>query len=308
MKNLLVMKRMLILLLTTATFSGCGSETPETDAYGNFEVTEINVSAPLAGKIMYLKPEEGSNVGKGELIGLIDTTQLHLRKKQLEAQQQLILSRKPNIATQIEVLQEQMQNATREHDRFKQLANEGAATSKQVDELQDRISVLQKQIQNARSQMGPVNNEYEMIATQIEQVESQIEDATIEAPMDATVILKLAEASEIVQPGMALLRIAKTDTLTLRAFVSGSQLNKIGLGQQVSVFIDKSRDEMEEYKGTIRWIASQAEFTPKIIQTKEERVDLVYAVKIAVPNPQGTLKIGMPAEVVLDHSRMTMDD
>ena len=271
-------------------------------------MTEITISAPLAGEIIYLTPDEGSTVQQGEVIGLIDTTQLHLRKKQLLAQQRLILSRQPGIATQIEVLQEQKRNAKREYERFQNLAKEGAATQKQVDDLQDRLAVLEKQIQNVRSQMGPVSNEYDMVSTQVELLNSQIEDATIEAPISATVILKLAEASEMVQPGMPLLRIAKMDTLLLKAFVSGVQLNEISLGQQVTVLTDKSEEEMESHQGTVRWIAGQAEFTPKIIQTKEERVDLVYAVKIAVPNPESKLKIGMPAEVVLNDGRRMIDD
>ncbi len=295
------MKKSIFSLLVVIVLWSCGNNRIETDAFGNFEVTEINLSAPLAGEIMYLTPEEGSTIKQGQLVGLIDTTQLYLRKKQLMAQQQLILSRQPGIATQIEVLQEQKNNARREYERFQKLAKEGAATPKQVDDLQDRLVVLEKQIQNVRSQMGPVSHEYKMVSAQIEQIESQIADASIVAPISATVIVKLAEASEMVQPGMPMLRIAKMDTLMLRAFVSGTQLNKIKLGQQVTVLTDESKEKMVSHQGIVRWISSQAEFTPKIIQTKEERVDLVYAVKIAVPNPEGKLKIGMPAEVALDY-------
>lgn len=300
------MKKSIIYLIIIALF-GCNNNQRTADAYGNFEADEITISAQTTGKIQYFKVKEGERIQEGQLLAFIDTTHLHLQKRKLIAQQNLIKSRIPGILTQIEVLAEQKKNALRELKRFQTLAKEGAATQKQVDDLQDRIQVLEKQILNVRSQNEPILQEYEMVEVQIEQVLEQIDDAQVKAPVNASVLLKISEEHELASPGKPLLRIANLDTLNLRVFVSGSQLDDIAVNQQVTVLIDQDKNSYRQFTGRLIWIADQAEFTPKTIQTKNERVDLVYAVKIRVANDQGRLKIGMPAEVIFNNPENNED-
>lgn len=281
--------------LVMLTFS-CQHKKQVSDAYGNFEATELTVSAQTAGKIEFLAVTEGETLQEGQYVGQIDSTQLHLRKQQLKANAQAIQARSPNIASQVAVLLAQKRNAEKELDRFRKLAADGAATQKQVDDLQAQVDVLARQVQAIQTQHAPLVNELQMVQAQIEQVEEQIEDAGIKVPITGKVLLKVAEAREMANIGTPLFLIASLDTLTLRAYISGGQLSHIQLGQTTEVLIDQDADTFKKLRGKVTWISDQAEFTPKAIQTKDERVDLVYAVKVRVPN-DGSLKIGMPGEI-----------
>jgi HlyD family secretion protein len=276
----------------------CSGNHQMPDAYGNFEATEIRVPAMASGRIIFLSAEEGTRVEKGQVLGQIDTTHLHLRKEQLRASYVAALARKPGITTQTDVLEDQKRSAEKELKRFRRLAEEGAVAQKQADDLADHISLIDKQIKNIKSQHGPLIGELKVIETQMAQIDQQIADSRIIAPLTGVILTKLAEAHEFVNIGSHLYRIADLDTLILKAYVSGAQLREIILGQPVKILVDKNIDSYEQYPGTISWIASTAEFTPKTIQTKDERTSQVYAIKIKVPNPEGIMKIGMPGEVL----------
>lgn len=287
-----------ILIYSSLVMAGvaCQQNNKVADAYGNFETTEVTVSAEIAGKIQSLQVTEGQTLQQGQYVGLIDTTQLYLKKQQLQAQARTIQSRSPGVTSQVAVLLEQKSNAEKELKRFQALAQEGAATQKQVDDLQAQVAVLERQIQSARTQQDPLVSEQQMIQTQIAQVEEQLQDAKIQAPITGRVLLKIAEPGEMATIGTPLFQMASLDTLQLKVYISGSQLAQVKLGQEAEVLIDSSADAYKKLRGIVTWISDQAEFTPKVIQTKEERVDLVYAVKVRVPN-DGSLKIGMPGEV-----------
>lgn len=289
------MKKALFLFLITAV--ACSGDTSEPDAYGNFEATEITVSAEYPGKILRLEVKEGQKLQKGEVIGLIDTAKLHLQKQQVAAKNRVLRARFPGISSELEVIEQQRENLLQEIERFRTLADKGAAPAKQADDLEDQVAVLEKRVKAVQSQNQPLSAEMALNNVQVELLELQIQDAIIRAPVSGTVLLKLAETGEVVTTGMPLLHMADLDTLVLRAFVSGAQLDDVVIGDRVQVLTDKDEETYHEHTGTLTWVASEAEFTPRSIQTKEERVDQVYAIKIDVPN-DGTLKIGMPAEVL----------
>jgi HlyD family secretion protein len=268
------------------------------DGYGNFEATEITVSSEANGKIEFLKLEEGDELEEGAIIGLIDTLQLHLSKQQLLASKATVASKSGSVWSQIEVLNEQLKTAQSEKDRVQNMFSENAATQQQVDETTSRVNVLKKQMQNVETQNAPIVNEVKSIVAKVAQIDDQIKKSKIKNPITGTVLTKYAEPGEITAFGKPLYKLANLKELTLRVYISETQLAGIALGQNVTVKID-SEDGMKSYKGSIYWISSSAEFTPKIIQTKEERVNLVYAVKVRVEN-DGSLKIGMPAEMWID--------
>lgn len=290
------MKALLKVIPIITLLAACQQEEGASDAYGNFEANEITLSAEVAGKILAFDPREGDQLRKGQFIAQQDTIQLHLKKQELQAGINAIKARQPGIASRLDVLKEEKTNTERELERFRMLAKEGAATAKQVDDLQDRLEVLEKQIASARTEFGPLAAEMETMEVRIAQLNEQIEDAHLTAPMQGTLLVKLAEAHEMVNTATPLLRMAALDHLDLRAYISGAQLDDVQLGQEVEVLIDQDEDNFHRLKGTVSWISDKAEFTPKIIQTKAERVDLVYAIKVRVKN-DGRLKIGMPGEV-----------
>ncbi|MGK7396044.1 MAG: HlyD family secretion protein [Candidatus Cyclobacteriaceae bacterium M3_2C_046] len=297
---------MILLLPLFLWLLSCSNQEEMADAYGNFESTEITVSAQNAGQIKFLRVEEGLNYIQGQLVGLIDTTQLHLKKKQIMAQKEVIRSRQPSISAQMEVMEVQKVHAEKELERFQKLARQGAATEKQVDDLQDQVNVLEKQIQQIATQNRPLISELSSVQVQIDQIEEQLQDACIYTPISGQVLLKMMEETEMVAPGTPIFKMAKLDTMTLRAYITGSQLDDIQIGQQVSVLIDQNQTAYHELTGKISWIASEAEFTPTGIKTREERADQVYAIKVKVPNPEGQLKIGMPGMVLIKN--MTEND
>lgn len=293
------MKRISIIITQVLLFGvlvSCSDE-QKADGYGNFEATEITVSAEANGKIKYLNLEEGVLLEKGELVGIIDTLQLHYNKKQLRASKRSVSSKSRNVLSQIGVLEEQLKTAKNERDRINKMYEEEAATKRQLDEVQGRVSVLEQQIKSVETQNAPILNELETLDVQIAKTQDQIEKSKIINPVKGTVLSKYAEPGEITAFGRPIYKIADLDEMTLRVFISETQLSDVNIGEEVNVKIDAA-EEMKTFPGKISWISSSAEFTPKIIQTKDERVNLVYAVKILVKN-DGSLKIGMPAEMWL---------
>lgn len=271
------------------------SDSEKADGYGNFEATEITVSAEAQGKLQLLKVEEGQVLEKEMLVGLVDTLQLYLNKQQLLASKETVASKSGGVWSQISVLQEQLQTAKSEQERVKNMFKEDAATQRQLDQANSQVDVLKKQIENVESQNAPIVNEVKSIDAKIAQINDQIEKSKIENPVKGTVLTQYAEPSEIVSFGRPLYKIADLNLMTLRVYVSQPQLASIKIGQEVTVKIDDG-EKLKSYSGKIDWISDTAEFTPKIIQTKEERANLVYAVTIKVKNDD-SLKIGMPAEM-----------
>ncbi len=291
--------------LTTAAIgilflAGCNRNTSQFDASGTFEATETIISAEAAGTIKALNIEEGEALHAGDAIGYIDSTQLYLKKRQVEAQIAAALSRRPDINSQVAALQEQLKAAQREQQRISNLVKADAATQKQLDDATTQIDVIKKQIDALESSLGitsqSINQESVPLKVQIDQLNDQLAKCRLVNPLEGTVLTKYAEANEVATPGKPLYKIADLGTVILRAYVTGDQLSQLKLNQQVKVFTDNGKDKYREYPGTISWISSTAEFTPKTIQTKDERANLVYALKIRVKN-DGLLKLGMYAEV-----------
>ncbi len=290
------MKKQYILIATflLGTLLSC-SNGEKADGYGNFEATEIIVSSEANGKLEFLNLEEGQIIEKGAVIALVDTLQLYLNKQQLLASKETVASKSGGVWSQVSVLNEQLQTAKLEQQRIQKMFADKAATQRQMDVANSQADVLKKQIQNVETQNAPIVNEVKAIEAKVAQINDQIAKSKITNPISGTVLTKFAEPGEIVSFGKPLYKIANMDEMTLRVYLSETQLANIKIGQQVTVKID-SGEEMKDYEGSISWISASAEFTPKIIQTKEERVNLVYAVKVNVKN-DGSLKIGMPAEM-----------
>jgi len=287
----------IIIALTIVSLAACNKNNDKADGYGNFEATEITISAEANGKIEFLNLEEGTVLEPNATIGLIDTTQLYLNKQQLLASKTTIFSKSKNVLSQTNVLQEQLKTTLIEQKRVQNMYAENAATKRQVDEVEGKVNVLKEQIKSVGTQDAPILNEAKSIDVQIEKINDQIEKSKITNPIKGTVLAKYAEPNEITAFGKPLYKIADLSEMTLRVYFSETQLPSIKIGQEVTVSID-NKEGTKPYKGTISWISSSAEFTPKVIQTKEERVNLVYAAKVTVKN-DGSLKIGMPAEVKL---------
>ena len=285
------------ILLTAITIISCNKNNEKADAYGNFEATEITVSSESNGKIEFLNVEEGAQLIKGSLVGLIDTLQLHYNREQLKASIETVQSKSTSVLSQINVLNEQLKTAKIEQTLIQNMYAENAATKRQIDEIDGKVKVIEKQISSVQTQNAPILNEIKSIKVQIEKLDDQIKKSKISNPVDGTVLTKYAEPSEITAFGKPLYKIANLNEMELRVYVTETQLAQIKIGQKVTVAIDADNDT-KKYEGNITWISAQAEFTPKVIQTKEERANLVYAVKVAVKN-DGSLKIGMPAEVWL---------
>jgi HlyD family secretion protein len=287
--------KQLFTFLILINLVACNKNNDKADGYGNFEATEVTISAEASGKIEYLNLEEGAILAPNTQVGLIDTIQLYLSKQQLIASKNTIASKSGNVLSQSAVLIEQLKTTVIEQKRIQNMFAENAATKRQVDEINGKVNVLNEQIKSIKTQEAPISNEQKSIDVQIEKANDQIKKCKIINPFQGTVLAKYSEANEITNFGKPLYKIADISEMTLRIFISEKQLNQIVIGQKVIVKIDTEED-MKSYPGTIYWIASSAEFTPKIIQTKEERANLVYAVKVKVKN-DGSLKIGMPAEM-----------
>ena len=297
------MKKTLIILSATIMLASCASEENAFDATGTFEAKEIIVSTGVGGKIIQLKAEEGYSLTANARVGTIDTTPLYLRKLQLQAQIKAVLSKQPDINSQIAALQEQIKTANTEKMRIDNLVAAGVGTQKQADDIRSQIAVLQKQLDAQQTALQitsqSIYQEVAPLTMQIAQVDDQLVQSAILNPVKGTVLTLYAEQGEFTTPGKAIYKIADLSTMTLRAYISGAQLAQIKIGQQVTVKIDNGEKKYSELPGTIYWISEKAEFTPKTIQTKEERANLVYAIKVKVPN-NGQIKIGMYGELILN--------
>ena len=269
------------------------------DAYGNFEAEEVTVSSQATGELRSFIPVEGARLERGAIIGVVDTVQLGLDLAQLIAQRQSTGARTSAAEEQIRVLEAQVGIAKRAYDRMLRLAEEKAATAQQVDQAERDYRTLLAQIEAARSQRNSVASEIGSTDARIAQIRDRIVRARISNPVSGTVLSTFVKQGEVVQAGQPLYKVASLDSLTLRAYVTEPQLTSLRLGQRVEVRVDKGDGSLMTVSGIVAWIASKAEFTPTPIQTREERADLVYAVKIRVANPAGTLKIGMPADLDL---------
>ena len=278
--------------------SSCNSNNDLADGYGNFEAVETTISAEANGKLIKFDVTEGQQLKKNTVIGYIDTIQLSLKKEQLKASKKVIASKSKGVLSQINVLKSQLKTAEISKKRIVNLIAANAGTQKQLDDINGKIDMLKQQIISVETQNAPIINELKSLDVQVKQLEDQISKSVIVNPVNGTVLVKYAEPNEITGFGRPLYKIADLSKLQLRVFISETQLPDIKIGQEVTVKIDQGK-EMKSYSGIVSWVASEAEFTPKIIQTKEERVNLVYAVKIDVEN-DGSLKIGMPAEMWIE--------
>ena len=289
-------------LLVGSLLLSCRENQRDFDATGTFEAQEIIVSAEVSGTIRELDLHEGSQLRNGQVLGWIDSTQLYLRKKQLEAQIGAILSKRPSIATQLASYNVQMETAERDLRRVRNLHKAEAATQKQVDDAVAQVDIIRRQMEAHRSALDISSrglvSETLPLSAQIAQIDDQLQHARIVSPVNGTVLNQYSEAHELVVPGKPLFKIADLSYLHLRAFVTGNQLPDLKLNQPVKVYVDSGTHAYREYEGTLIWISDKAEFTPKTIQTREERSDLVYATKVRVKN-DGFLKIGMYGEIKL---------
>ena len=281
--------------------SACGNGTPDYDATGTFEATEVIVSAEAAGKLLQLEVEEGTRLKAGEEVGLVDTVQLYLKKLQLEASMKSVESQRPDLAKQIAATKQQITTAQREKKRVENLLAAGAANQKQLDDWDAQVTLLQRQlIAQESSLMKSTNSLTEQgnsVSIQVAQVEDQLSKCHIQSPIEGTVLAKYAEAGELASVGKPLFKVGEVDRMYLRAYVTSEQLSQVKLGDKVTVYSDYGNSEQKAYPGVVTWISDRSEFTPKTILTKNERANLVYTVKIAVKN-DGSLKIGMYGGVV----------
>ena len=290
------MKKILFIALISIGIFACKTGEERSDAFGNFEADPVIVSSESSGKILELNIEKGQNIEEGILAALIDTVQIDLKLKQLDAQKEAVVARRQSIQSQISVYEEQISNLRTNEKRVENMLKDGAATQKQLDDITGQISVLERQIESTRTQYTSVNKELEVLDAQRAATRDMLDRCLVTAPGNGTVLETYVEQGELATPGKPLFKMANLDELTLKVYVSGTQLPQVKIGQEVNVLIDKSETENQTLKGKVSWVSSEAEFTPKIIQTKEERVKLVYAVKVLVKN-DGTLKIGMPGEI-----------
>ena len=283
-------------LMALVLFAGCSGNHQKSDAYGNFEAIEVTISAEASGKILRLDVQAGQVFEAGAVVGQIDPTDLAFRSAQLLAQREAGASKIANIQAQIDVQVQQQQNLLADKARTQKLLQDGAATTKQLDDVNAGLNLLEKQILATKTQNNSVRKELAVYDRQVEQIEDNIRKCRVVNPVAGTVLNKYAEAGEITGYGKALYNIANLSEMDLRVYVSGDQLPEVRLGDKVEVLIDRDKKTNRSLEGRVSWISSNAEFTPKTIQTKEERVNLVYAVRIKVKN-DGSLKIGMPGEV-----------
>lgn len=281
------------------TFASCGSSDEEYDATGTFESTEVIVSAESMGEILQFDIVEGQQLIKNQRIGIIDTTQLLLKKQQLMINQQSMLIRRPDMQKQLAALVQQIETAKIEKKRIMNLVNANAVNQKQLDDIDAQIAVLEKQLTAQKTLIENTNDgismDNEVLRIQIEQIDDQLNKSIISSPIDGIVLMKYAEIGELAAPGKALFKVADMNNMILRAYFTNDQLSRIKLGQTVKVNVESGKDD-KEYKATIIWISSKSEFTPKTIATRDERANMVYAVKISVKN-DGFLRIGMYGNV-----------
>lgn len=284
------------LLALAAILAGCRAD-DEPDAYGIFEAIEVTVSAEVGGRLVEFRPREGARLAAGDVVGLVDTSGTDLQRRELLSRRRAAQARAREVAAQVDVLLAQLETAGEEYRRFRRLLDDEAATAQQVNIREGEVRTLERRIDAARISRDAAAQEITALNDQIAQIERRLADSRIRNPADGHVLALYARRGEFVQPGAPLYDVAALDTLTLRAYVTGAQLASVQLGGVVSVSYDVDAGALGSRTGVVRHVADRAEFTPTPIQTRDERAEYVYAVEIDVPNPDGALKIGMPAEV-----------
>lgn len=298
-------KQAFLFVFILALATSCKKSGNDFDATGTFEATEVIISSEAMGKILDFNIIEGQEVVENQILGSIDSVQLYLKKQQLIASRKALVSRKPDTNKQLATLEQQIETAKSELKRIKNLVQANAVNHKQLDDVNAQIAVLEKQQIALKSSLELTNNsisaEEEALQIQIKQIEDQLNKCRICTPISGTILSKYAEEGELATPGKALFKVADTKNIILRAYISSNQLSLLKIGQKVQVFSDSGENESKKYDGTISWVASKAEFTPKTIQTRDERANLVYAVKISVVN-DGLLKIGMYGNLRIIHN------
>jgi HlyD family secretion protein len=291
------MKYKTLIIIAILFSAGCKNKSDQPDAYGNFEATEVIVSAETSGRILQFNPAEGTEIEKGAEIALIDTTIFHLQKAEINAEMKSVTSRIGSINAQNDILDQQITNLNVNIARIENMLKDDAATKKQYDDLTGQTAVLRKQIAANNTQNISVAAELSVCQSKEATLNEQIFRSSVKSPLKGTVIEKYSEAGEMTAIGKPLVKIADLSIVKLKVYVSGAQIGSLKLGQQCKVRTDNGKKGYNTFGGTISYISDKAEFTPKIIQTKEERVTFVYAVTIDVKN-DGTLKSGMPGEAI----------
>jgi len=308
------MRKIILSVMAAVSLAACKNNENKFDASGTFEATEVIVSSELNGKILSFNINEGDTVSANRVIGSIDAVGLSLQKEQVQASISSLNDKTVDVGPQVQLLQNQLAvqqsqlaNLQHEKQRIENLVKQDAATGKQLDDINAQIDVVKKQMvvtqqqinvqrSNISTQNKSILSESKPLQKRVAQFDDQLKRADIVNPINGTVLTKYAEAGEVTAAGKALYKIADLGVLKLRAYVTNDQLAQIKLGQQVKVLVDDGKGKYKEMTGTISWISDKAEFTPKTIQTKEERANLVYAIKVNVKN-DGYLKIGMYSEV-----------
>lgn len=294
------MKKIYVLAGTALMMAACGGNEKAYDATGTFEATETTVFAEQSGALLTFNVNEGDSISQDQEVGLIDTTQTWLKIQQLGATKQVYQSQKPDMERQIAATRQQLAKAQQDEQRYRELVADGAAPSKMLDDATSQVKVLQKQldaqVSTLNTQLSTLNSQLSTADVQIEQLRDMLRKCHVTAPTKGTVLEKYVERGEFVATGKPLFKVADTQNMYLRAYVTSAQLQTVKIGQQVKVFADYGNQQKKEYDGTVAWISSRSEFTPKTVLTDDERADLVYAVKIAIRN-DGYIKIGMYGEV-----------
>ena len=289
-----------IIAATLAMLAGCAGNEKEFDATGTFEATEVTVAAEQSGALTKFDVNEGDNIALGKEVGVIDTTQIWLKIKQAGATKAVYQSQKPNMEAQIAATRQLLAKAKQDQQRYKELVADGAAPSKMLDDATNQVKVLQKQldaqISTLSNQLSTLNSQISTTDVQVSQLQDQLRKCHITTPVAGTVLEKYVEKGEFVATGKPLFKMANTSQMFIRAYVTSAQLQNIKVGQKAKVFADYGDGKKKEYLGTVSWISSKSEFTPKTILTDDERADLVYALKVAIKN-DGYVKIGMYGEV-----------
>lgn len=299
MKPSSILSSFILNFLLIICLTSCNSNEGKYDAMGVFEATEVVVSAKAQGELIKFDVNEGDKVKADVTLGIIDVTKLNLQQQSMKENRNAQTAHILNLQEQTASIQQQITNLQQEHERFSGLLAKGASTQKQVDDLANQIKVLKAQLAATQSQLRGANESIKHQADasnqQIKIVNSQMDDAVIKSPIDGTILKKYAERGEFAIPGKALFKVADLQKMILRAYITADQFDNLKLGQQVKVMVDNGGEAQREYQGKVTWIAQKAEFTPKTIQTKDERANLVYAIKISVKN-DGKIKIGQYGE------------
>ena len=283
-----------------AVLASCGNKEKEYDATGTFEATEVTVAAEQSGTLMKFEVDEGDELAFGQEVGLVDTTQVWLKIQQLGATKEVYRNQKPDMEKQIAATRQQLAKARQDQQRYKELVVDGAAPRKMLDDATSQVQVLQKQldaqISSLNTQLSTINSQLSTVDVQVDQLRDQLQKCHIATPIAGTVLEKFVEKGEFVATGKPLFKMADTDNMFIRAYVTSAQLKDIKVGQKAKVFANYGDGQKKEYEGMVSWISSRSEFTPKTILTDDERADLVYALKVAIKN-DGYVKIGMYGDV-----------